>query len=107
MLIEKAYDLVITNLTDLPQINSLCSARDIIPDMSNTEVLKEIKKKYPQLPVIVFAPYGSNGSATKVLRQGAADYIRKPFSLEELKSRIESVLTKRDDGIVQRRLIHA
>jgi CheY-like chemotaxis protein len=90
-------DLIITNLTELPRIDALCSARDVIPDMTNGEVLSRVREKHPSLPVIVFAPYGSNESAVKARKQGAADYIRKPFSLEDLKSRIDSVLHGMND----------
>ena len=92
MLGENSIDLVITNLTELPRIDALSSVRDSIPDMTNREVLERVKQKEPRLPVMVLASNGSDESAARALRSGVADYISKPFLLEELKSRIESVL---------------
>jgi DNA-binding NtrC family response regulator len=90
---ENSCDLVITNLTDFPRIDALRSKEvGEIPDMTNVEVLKEVKRKRPTLPVVVFAPYSSSNFAAEIKRQGAADHIRRPFSLEELKSRIDNVL---------------
>ena len=92
------YDLVITSLTEISRIDALYRARkNTIPEMTNMEVLKAVKRKNPAIPVMMFAPYGSADSAKKAMRQGAADYVRRPFSLEDLKSRIESVLTKSTD----------
>ena len=90
---ENSCDLVITNLTDFQGINALRSGESgVIPDMTNVEVLKAVKRIRPSLPVVVFAPYSSSKAAAKTLQEGAADHIRRPFSVEELKSRIEKVL---------------
>lgn len=101
------YDLVITNLTEFPRIDSFYSARDsMIPDMSNIDVLTAIQRKRPTLPVVVFAAYSSSNSAAKYLRHGAADYIRKPFSVEELRVRIESVLHKYAESSMESQTVH-
>ena len=92
-----AYDLVITNVTDVPRKEVLHKGKNTVkPDMTNIEVVKAVRRKRPALPVIVFAPYGSADSAAKAMRQGAADHIRRPFSVEELKSRLETVLNMPD-----------
>jgi DNA-binding NtrC family response regulator len=96
---ENSCDLVITNLTDFPRIDALRSGENgVIPDMTNADVLKAVKRTRPSLPVVVVAPYSSANSAEKSLQQGAADHIRWPFSLEELKSRIEAVLVKEGEA---------
>ena len=90
---KNSCDLVITNLTDFPRIDALRRGENgVVPDMTNAEVLKAVKRKRPTLPVVVFAPYSSSKSAAKTLQEGAADHIRRPFSVEELKLRIEKVL---------------
>lgn len=91
------YDLVITNMTDVPGIEVVHKGKNNVkPDMTNIEVVKAVRKKKPALPVVVFAPYGSDDSAAKAMRQGAADHIRRPFLVEELKSRLETVLNMPD-----------
>jgi DNA-binding NtrC family response regulator len=92
---ENSCDLVITNLTDFSRGGALRSGeKGEAPAMTNSDVLEGVKRKRPTLPVIVFAPYSSSKSARKTLQQGAADHIRIPFSVEELKSRIETVLRR-------------
>lgn len=54
-----------------------------MPGMSGIEVLKSIKKTYPELPVIVFTAFGSNERPIEAMKMGAFDYIEKPFDIEE------------------------
>jgi len=63
-----------------------------MPCMDGIEVLENIKKTKPQLPVIIYTGYGSITTAVEAMRKRAADYLNKPFSPEELKSRIKKTL---------------
>jgi len=60
--------------------------------MDGIEVLENIKKRKPQIPVIIYTGYGSVTTAVEAMRKGAADYLNKPFSPEELKSSIRKAL---------------
>lgn len=53
-----------------------------MPEMDGTEVLKEIKKKYQYLEVIMISGHGNIEAAVKAIKLGAYDYIEKPLSLE-------------------------
>ncbi|MFQ5836048.1 MAG: response regulator, partial [bacterium] len=55
-------------------------------------VLENIKKRKPQIPVIIYTGYGSITTAVEAMRKGAADYLNKPFSPHELKSSIRKAL---------------
>ncbi|MBI3600604.1 MAG: sigma-54-dependent Fis family transcriptional regulator, partial [Nitrospinae bacterium] len=55
-----------------------------MPKVSGLQVLKEIKKVSPQTPVIVITAYGTIDNAVEAMREGAFDYILKPFSAEIL-----------------------
>jgi two-component system response regulator AtoC len=55
-----------------------------MPDLSGLEVLREIKKKYPKIPVIVMTAFGTTETAIEAMRLGAYDYLLKPFELEEV-----------------------
>ena len=55
-----------------------------MPKISGLEVLKEIKKQSPQIPVIMITAYGTIDNAVEAMREGAFDYILKPFSAEIL-----------------------
>lgn len=65
-----------------------------MPDISGLEVLIEMKKRSPKIPVIMITAFGSHTGALEALRQGAYDYITKPFELEELYFRAQKALEK-------------
>lgn len=52
--------------------------------MDGLEILKEIKQRDPELPVIVFSGHGNIDTAVAAISQGAADFIEKPFEAEKL-----------------------
>jgi two-component system response regulator AtoC len=54
-----------------------------LPDMTGIDVLKEIKEKDAEIPVIIMTAFGSIKDAVWAMKLGAFDYITKPFSLEE------------------------
>lgn len=65
-----------------------------MPDMNGLEVLIEMKKRSPNIPVIMITAFGSHTGALEALKQGAYDYITKPFELEELYFRAQKALEK-------------
>ena len=60
-----------------------------MPEMSGIEVVKRVKAKYSELPIIVMTAFGSIESAVDAMRKGAFDYITKPFKLSELGFTVE------------------
>ena len=66
----KPYDLLITDLR--------------LPDISGMQILTRVKKKNPELGVIMITAYGSIKNAVKAMKKGAFDYITKPFDLDEM-----------------------
>jgi two-component system response regulator HydG len=61
----------------------------ILPQTSGLELLKRAHESYPALPVIVLTQYGTIDSAVAATRMGAADYVTKPFRIDELRARLE------------------
>ena len=55
-----------------------------MPKMNGIETLKQIKKLKPKLPVIVVTGYQSVETAQEALRNGASDYIPKPFESKHI-----------------------
>jgi two-component system nitrogen regulation response regulator NtrX len=49
-----------------------------LPGLDGLEVLQELKKHYPLLPVVIISAYGSVENAVKATRLGAYDFIEKP-----------------------------
>jgi two-component system response regulator HydG len=62
-----------------------------LPGTSGIELLKRIRAAYPHIAVLMLTQYGSIDSAVEATKLGAADYVTKPFRMEELKSRLEQV----------------
>jgi two-component system NtrC family response regulator len=63
-----------------------------MPDIDGIEVLKELKTLYPNLPVVMITAHGTIDTAIEAMKIGAADYIMKPFKLEEIRVQIKQAL---------------
>lgn len=65
-----------------------------LPEMSGSEVCREIKKKAPALPVIVLSAKSDVTDKVLLLELGADDYVTKPFSPRELLARLQAALRR-------------
>ncbi len=63
-----------------------------LPNMSGEAVCLELKKKYPQVPVIILTAKDSVSDIVQGLNMGADDYMTKPFVSDELLARIKARL---------------
>ncbi len=63
-----------------------------MPGMSGMELLEQVKKIKPEVPVIMMTAYGTIEMAVEAIKKGAYDYITKPFENEELKLTIHKAL---------------
>ena len=66
-----------------------------LPDKSGIELLPEIKSAYPDMAVVMATVVSTVDVATQCLKQGADDYICKPFKLEEVVLSVQRALEKR------------
>lgn len=55
-----------------------------LPDSDGIELLMEIKTEFPNIPVILMTGYSEVNTAVKAIKNGAADYISKPFNPDEI-----------------------
>ncbi len=55
-----------------------------LPKKDGFEVLKAVKDEYPLLPVIVMTAFGTIETAVKAVKQGAYDFLTKPFDTDQL-----------------------
>ncbi len=62
--------------------------------MSGIELLENIKIQNPELPVIMITAFASPDDAVMAMKNGAFDYISKPFNVDEIKSVIASATSK-------------
>lgn len=63
-----------------------------MPGMDGEALLAEVKKRVPHTEVVMMTAHGSTDTAVNCLKKGAADYIQKPFDLDDLSFRINRIL---------------
>ena len=78
MIKENFYDLVIADIK--------------MKEMSGIELLKEIKKMTPPIPVVFITAYATIESAVEAMKEGAIDYIPKPFEEDRIHLTVERAL---------------
>jgi len=63
-----------------------------MPDKSGVEVLKQIKREKPDLPVLILSMHPESRYAVQILRSGASGYVQKEALAEELVNAIQTIL---------------
>ena len=78
----------------------------MLPDLSGIEICKSIRKdnSFKSLPIIMLTAKGEEDDKIKGLDSGVDDYLTKPFSFNELKSRIKAVLRRSNPNTVSNNL---
>ena len=77
----REFDLIISDLK--------------MPGMSGIEVLKSVRTLQPHIPVILITGYASIDTAVEAMKNGAADYVSKPFAPDLLLDKVRSALQQR------------
>lgn len=67
----------------------LCFLDFKLPCANGMEILKEIKKFYPETEVILMTAYGTIEMAVEAMKSGAIDFIQKPFTPSDLSLRLD------------------
>ncbi len=76
-----------------------------LPGMSGLEVMREARRVDPDASVIVVTGHASASSAIDALRQGAYDYITKPFDLDEVHQLVERAIANRRLKVMNQQLV--
>ncbi len=66
-----------------------------MPKMSGIDTLREIKKRHPQVEVILLTGHGTVESGIQGMSYGAYDYVMKPFDLDDILFRIGKACERR------------
>lgn len=94
MIMGDSFDIVITDLR--------------LPDMDGLQILKEAKKHSVMTEVVIITAYASVDSAIEAMKNGAYDYLAKPFTTEELLlvvSRLLEMKQLRQENIALRKRV--
>ncbi|MBM4322090.1 MAG: sigma-54-dependent Fis family transcriptional regulator [Deltaproteobacteria bacterium] len=65
-----------------------------MPELDGLHTLREIRKRFPDLPVVMMTAYGTVETAVASMKEGAIDYLTKPIDLDELLLIIRKVLER-------------
>jgi two-component system, NtrC family, response regulator PilR len=87
---EEVVKLVDNDLFDLVLLDIR------MPKLDGISALKKIKANAPETIVIMITAYASADTAIKAMKEGAYDYITKPFKVEEIKLIIKNALEKKN-----------
>jgi putative nucleotidyltransferase with HDIG domain len=66
-----------------------------MPGRSGLDILPEVKSRYPDIVVVMATAVTDNNIAIQCMRQGADDYVNKPFNLDEVAMSLQRALEKR------------
>ncbi|GAB6084631.1 sigma-54 dependent transcriptional regulator [Desulfuromonas carbonis] len=78
---KKSFDLVLSDLK--------------MPGLNGIEVLKGIRALQPEVPIIIITGYGTVDTAVEAMKNGAVDYIAKPFTPDQLLTKLTLALEHR------------
>ena len=91
--LKEQYDIVLTDIR--------------MPDIGGMRVLRDIKRTKPSLPVIMITGYASVKSSVQAMKLGAADYVEKPFTPDQLIKAVDTALeTSASQEAEPQELIH-
>ena len=65
-----------------------------MPELDGFQTLREIRRLYPDLPVVMMTAYGTVEDAVASMKEGALDYLTKPIDLEELLLKFQKALER-------------
>lgn len=93
---QEHFDLVITDLK--------------MPGMNGIEVMKGIRVLQPEVPIIIITGYATVETAVEAMKEGAVDYIAKPFTPEEICAKARTTMEQRpaqiNDLLLHKELLH-
>jgi two-component system OmpR family response regulator len=84
MALEESFDAAIVDV--------------MLPKLDGLSLIRELRRKKSQLPVIILSARGSTDDRVKGLETGSDDYLTKPFAFSELLARVQALL-RRASGV--------
>jgi two-component system response regulator AtoC len=86
---EEALQTLDTSRPDLVTLDV------VLEGMDGLETLRQLKKRLPDVPVVMLSGHGQARTIVEAMRLGASDFLRKPFEVEELELAFQKALENR------------
>ena len=67
-----------------------------MPEMDGFELMKVVRDQFPRTHIICMTAHGASYTYTDVVGAGAADYITKPFTINEMRAKLNRVIREKD-----------
>ena len=80
MLTGRRFDLIMLDLR--------------MPGLGGMEVLREVSRRSPEIPVVLISAHGDVGTAVEAIQAGAAAFIEKPFTVDEIRALVARALDR-------------
>lgn len=98
------YGYTVTSTTSSSQALELLKQQEFdlllldvrMPEINGLEVMRQVRQFAPDIAIVVITGYASIETAIEAVRQGAADFLPKPFQLDNLRLAVAEALAKRD-----------
>ncbi len=98
------YNLDVITLSEPTKLFNVLNTEDIdvilldllMPEVNGIDVLREVRKQFPLVPVIIISGHGTIQSTVECIKIGAFDFLEKPISIEALISSVTNALRLRE-----------
>ncbi|MFH0803168.1 MAG: response regulator transcription factor [bacterium] len=107
-LIRKGFRQILAEASDMYAPHEACTGQEVLdkvaenhfdiillditlPDMNGLDVLKELKRKHPRIPILIISIHPEEQYAVSAMKAGASGYLTKGSAPDELLSAIEKI----------------
>ncbi|MCX8029539.1 MAG: sigma-54 dependent transcriptional regulator [Brevinematales bacterium] len=98
------YGFSVITLNDELKVINILNTEDVdtiildllMPNKSGIDILKEIVKQFPMIPVIIISGHGTISATVECMKLGAFDFVEKPLSIEKLISTVKNAIRFRE-----------
>ncbi len=95
----RGFDSAKSFLAALPDVRSGCIITDVrMPDITGIDLLRQLKEKGVEVPVIVITGHGDIALAVEAMKIGAVDFLEKPFDDDTLIDAVRASLNRNADA---------
>ena len=65
-----------------------------LPGIDGMEILRIARKQYPEMEIIIITAHGSVQNAVEAMKEGAFDFLEKPFTPSEIRQAVQKAIQK-------------